>query len=103
MRRGAWRVYRCASAVRLPWAHAAQIIMARLSTHVLDTANGSPTAGIRVRLYGSAAPNPGKNLRDNLAAPTRAPGASLRAGGDASSFSVADYFFQILNEASHTA
>ena len=30
--------------------------MARLTTHILDTANGRPAAGVRIRLYAQAQP-----------------------------------------------
>src|SRR5205085_2796896 len=51
-RRGgsAWHLHRSAAAVRLPRVEAHQV-MARLSTHVLDTARGVAAQGLLVELY----------------------------------------------------
>ena len=45
------RLHGSAAAVWLPGSDAAEIEMARISTHVLDIAKGMPAAGVRVDLY----------------------------------------------------
>ena len=71
--------------------------MARLSTHVLDTANGRPAKGMEVRLYGCA----GESRQLLEAATTNADGrtdAPLLAGDSLETgvyelvFCVAEYF-----------
>jgi len=72
-------------------------MMARLSTHVLDTANGRPAAGMRVRLYAcegeprqllkTAITNPDGRTDEPLLA-----GERLPTGVYELEFSVAEYF-----------
>ncbi len=76
--------------------------MGRLTTHVLDTANGVPGAGIRVSLY---ALDGGRNLLTtavtNDAGRTDAPLLSeeaFRAGSYELEFSVGEYFAAAGNE-----
>ena len=72
--------------------------MGKLTTHVLDTANGCPAAGMRVRLYrvdDAAAPALLADFALNHDGRADAPllaGDSFRAGRYRLVFSVADYF-----------
>jgi 5-hydroxyisourate hydrolase len=69
--------------------------MARLSTHVLDTANGRPAAGMRVRLYVCEPRRLVKTATTNADGRTDEPmleGDALVAGVYELVFSVADYF-----------
>jgi 5-hydroxyisourate hydrolase len=69
--------------------------MARLSTHVLDTANGRPAAGIRVQLYACGPRKLLKTVTTNADGRTDEPllaGGALAAGVYELVFSVADYF-----------
>ena len=71
--------------------------MGKLTTHVLDTANGCPAAGMRVSLYRLAADRaePLKTLQLNLDGRTDAPlleAASMVAGRYRLVFDVAGYF-----------
>ena len=72
--------------------------MARLSTHVLDTAAGTPAAGMRLRLSRLDAAGDLQevaNLRTNADGRTDAPllsGDAMQAGRYRLSFEVADYF-----------
>lgn len=71
--------------------------MARLSTHVLDTANGRPAAGMRVRLYACEG-EPRQLLKTAITNPdgrTDEPllsGERLPTGVYELEFSVAEYF-----------
>ena len=83
-------------------------IMARLSTHVLDTANGRPAAGMRIRLYAcegqprqllkTAITNPDGRTDEPLLA-----GEGLPTGVYELEFSVAEYFAASGGAASGTA
>ncbi|HEX7389082.1 MAG TPA: hydroxyisourate hydrolase [Acidiphilium sp.] len=70
--------------------------MTRLTTHILDTANGRPAAGVRIRLY--AAAEPGKPLAEAVtdangrAACTPADQSTLDTGRYDLVFSVGPYF-----------
>ena len=71
--------------------------MGCLTTHVLDTANGCPAAGMRVRLYalGDSAPALLKELTLNHDGRADAPlleGEAMRAGSYRLEFDVAAYF-----------
>ena len=71
--------------------------MGQLTTHVLDTANGCPAAGMRVRLYALAggAPTLLKELTLNHDGRADAPlleGDTMRAGSYRLEFDVAAYF-----------
>jgi 5-hydroxyisourate hydrolase len=69
--------------------------MPRLSTHVLDTANGRPAAGMRVRLYAGEPRKLVKTVTTNADGRTEEPllaGDALAAGVYELVFSVADYF-----------
>ena len=72
--------------------------MGRLTTHVLDTTNGRPAAGMRVRLYALAAgsaPALMKDLLLNQDGRADAPllgGDTMRAGRYRLEFDVAAYF-----------
>jgi 5-hydroxyisourate hydrolase len=71
--------------------------MGRLSTHVLDTVNGRPAAGVRIvlhRLDGEAR-EPVAETRTNADGRTDAPlmtGDAMRAGAYEILFHVGDYF-----------
>ena len=70
--------------------------MARLTTHILDTANGRPAAGVRIRLYAQA--QPGTLLAEAVtdangrAACTPQGAASLPSGVYDLVFSIGPYF-----------
>jgi 5-hydroxyisourate hydrolase len=69
--------------------------MARLSTHVLDTANGRPAAGMRVQLYAGEPRTLVKTVTTNADGRTAEPllaGEALAAGVYELVFGVADYF-----------
>jgi 5-hydroxyisourate hydrolase len=71
--------------------------MARLSTHVLDTANGRPAKGMEVRLYSSTGESRQllKSATTNADGRTDAPllaGASIETGTYELVFNVAEYF-----------
>ncbi len=71
--------------------------MGKLTTHVLDTMNGCPAAGMRVRLYSLAGGSAAliKELTLNQDGRADAPllqGESLRAGAYRLVFDVAPYF-----------
>jgi 5-hydroxyisourate hydrolase len=72
--------------------------MGRLSTHVLDTANGCPAAGMRVVLSRLDAAGQAEELRslaldaDGRAGAPRLEGAALQRGRYRLAFHVADYF-----------
>lgn len=72
--------------------------MGKLSTHVLDTAHGSPAAAMRVELYrigANGAPELIKRTVTNLDGRTDAPllsGDELRTGTYELQFHVAEYF-----------
>ena len=69
--------------------------MARLSTHVLDTANGRPAAGMRVQLYVCEPRRLVKTVTTNADGRTDEPllaGDALAAGVYELVFGVADYF-----------
>ena len=71
--------------------------MGKLTTHVLDTMNGCPAAGLRVRLYalGGAAPALVKEIALNHDGRADAPlleGDALRAGAYRLVFDLAPYF-----------
>ncbi|MBZ5727873.1 MAG: hydroxyisourate hydrolase [Acidobacteriia bacterium] len=71
--------------------------MARISTHVLDTARGAPAAGVRVRLYACEgnSRHPMKSAVTNADGRTDEPlleGERLRQGWYELEFSVAGYF-----------
>jgi 5-hydroxyisourate hydrolase len=72
--------------------------MGKLSTHVLDTAHGSPAAAMRVELYRigvNGAPELIKRTVTNLYGRTDAPllsGVELRTGIYELQFHVAEYF-----------
>jgi len=71
--------------------------MAKLTTHVLDTAHGCPAAGMRVRLYrlGGAGAEPLADFALNADGRADAPllaGDACRPGRYRLLFSVADYF-----------
>ncbi len=67
--------------------------MARLSTHVLDTAQGRPAAGMRVRLYraGEVLADTETNVDGRTAQPLLA-GDRIAAGAYELVFSVGAYF-----------
>jgi 5-hydroxyisourate hydrolase len=73
--------------------------MARLSTHVLDTANGRPAAGMRVRLYVCEPRMLAKTVWTNADGRTEVAGDALTPGVYELVFSVADYFAQYGNAA----
>jgi 5-hydroxyisourate hydrolase len=80
--------------------------MARLSTHVLDTANGRPAAGIRIRLYVCEPRRLVKTATTNADGRTDEPlleGDALVAGVYELVFSVADYFAQFADAAGNAA
>jgi len=69
--------------------------MAGLSTHVLDTANGRPAAGMRVQLYACEPRRLLETVTTNADGRTDEPllaGAALTAGVYELVFGVADYF-----------
>ena len=69
--------------------------MAKLSTHVLDTAAGVPARGVRVQLWREGAEAPLADLKTNPDGRTDAPlleGDALKPGRYRLSFHVADYF-----------
>jgi 5-hydroxyisourate hydrolase len=71
--------------------------MARLSTHVLDTANGRPAAGVRIRLYACAGDtrrllNTATTNADGRTDEPLLEGHALAAGVYELVFSVGDYF-----------
>ncbi|HXB73564.1 MAG TPA: hydroxyisourate hydrolase [Candidatus Acidoferrales bacterium] len=69
--------------------------MARLSTHVLDTANGRPAAGMRVQLYACQPRRLVKTVTTNADGRTDEPllaGDALAAGVYELVFGVGDYF-----------
>jgi len=69
--------------------------MAKLSTHVLDTANGRPAAGMRVQLYAGDPRRLVKTVTTNADGRTDEPlltGDALAAGVYELVFSVGDYF-----------
>jgi 5-hydroxyisourate hydrolase len=66
-----------------------------LTTHVLDTANGCPGAGIRVRLYAEDAVHPVAEACTNADGRCDQPlleGAALRPGHYTLEFDAGDYF-----------
>jgi 5-hydroxyisourate hydrolase len=75
------------------------ILMARLSTHVLDTAAGVPAAGVRIDLLAQSAEGwrPVKTTRTNADGRTDEPllsGATIPVGTYRLEFHVGDYFRQ---------
>src|SRR5271154_2311438 len=67
--------------------------MGKLTTHVLDTANGCPAAGVRVALYqGNKLISEGLTNRDGRMESPLAEGPSLVAGTYRLEFSVGAYF-----------
>lgn len=71
--------------------------MARLSTHVLDTASGKPAAGVRIRLYTCElhfceARKLVKTVTTNSDGRAQVAGDGLEAGLYELVFSVGDYF-----------
>jgi len=66
--------------------------MARLSTHVLDTANGRPAAGMRVRLYVCEPRRLAETVWTNADGRAEVAGDTLKPGVYERVFSVADYF-----------
>jgi 5-hydroxyisourate hydrolase len=66
--------------------------MARLSTHVLDTANGRPAAGMRVRLYVCEPRGLAETVWTNANGRAEFAGDALTPGVYELVFSVADYF-----------
>src|ERR1700692_2811568 len=69
--------------------------MGRLSTHVLDTPNGRPAAGMRIQLYVCEPRRLVKTVTTNFDGRTDEPllaGDALAAGVYELVFSVADYF-----------
>jgi 5-hydroxyisourate hydrolase len=71
--------------------------MGKLTTHVLDTATGTPARGLRVELHavGSATAQPLASFRTNADGRAAAPlleGEALRAGRYTLTFHVGDYF-----------
>jgi 5-hydroxyisourate hydrolase len=70
--------------------------MARLTTHVLNIATGTPAAGMRVELRslieGSAAPIAAQTNADGRCAAPLLEGAAFRAGRYSLTFHVAAYF-----------
>jgi 5-hydroxyisourate hydrolase len=71
--------------------------MGRLSTHVLDTVNGRPAAGVRIELHrlDGEAREPVAETRTNADGRTDAPlmtGDAMRAGAYEILFHVGDYF-----------
>jgi 5-hydroxyisourate hydrolase len=80
--------------------------MPRLSTHVLDTANGRPAAGMRVRLYVCEPRRLVKTATTNVDGRTDEPlleGDAVAVGVYELVFSVADYFAQFGNAAGNAA
>ena len=73
--------------------------MPRLSTHVLDTANGRPAAGMRVRLYVCEPRSLAKTVWTNADGRTEVAGDSLTPGVYELVFSVGDYFAMSSNTA----
>jgi 5-hydroxyisourate hydrolase len=73
--------------------------MARLSTHVLDTANGKPAAGMRVRLYVCEPRGLAETVWTNANGRAEFAGDAVAAGVYELVFSVADYFAQFGNAA----
>jgi 5-hydroxyisourate hydrolase len=71
--------------------------MARLSTHVLDTANGRPAAGMRVRLYVCEPRRLAKTVWTGEDGRTEVAGDALTPGVYELVFSVADYFAMCSN------
>jgi 5-hydroxyisourate hydrolase len=69
--------------------------MGRLTTHVLDTANGCPGAGIAVRLYAEDNARPLAEVRTNVDGRCDAPlleGAAMKPGRYALEFEAGTYF-----------
>ncbi|MBS0583162.1 MAG: hydroxyisourate hydrolase [Proteobacteria bacterium] len=69
--------------------------MGRLTTHVLDTAHGTPASGMRVELHAADSGERLANLATNHDGRAAAPlleGAALRPGRYTLSFHVAEYF-----------
>jgi 5-hydroxyisourate hydrolase len=66
--------------------------MARLTTHVLDTANGRPAAGVRVQLYAGEPRSLWKTVWTNEDGRAEVAGDALAPGVYELVFSVADYF-----------
>ena len=69
--------------------------MGRLTTHVLDTANGCPGAGILVRLYAENSVRPVAEARTNADGRCDKPlleDAAMRAGHYTLDSTVGDYF-----------
>ena len=69
--------------------------MAQISTHVLDTANGRPAAGMRVQLYAGEPRRLVKTVTTNADGRTDEPllaGSALAAGVYELVFGVAEYF-----------
>ena len=72
-------------------------MLGKLTTHVLDVADGIPAAGMRIELHdlASSAPRLIQEIRTNADGRTAAPlleGESLRVGRFALTFHVAEYF-----------
>ena len=69
--------------------------MGRLTTHVLDTANGCPGAGILVRLYAENSVRPVAEARTNADGRCDKPlleGETMRPGHYTLEFDAGDYF-----------
>ena len=69
--------------------------MGRLTTHVLDTAQGSPARGMRVELHAADSGEELASLATNADGRANAPlleGAALHPGRYTLAFHVADYF-----------
>jgi 5-hydroxyisourate hydrolase len=68
--------------------------MGRLTTHVLDTASGSPAAGLKIELFRAGSAAPLKTLRTNADGRADAPlleGEALTAGQYELRFHAGDY------------
>jgi len=76
--------------------------MARLSTHVLDTANGRPAAGMRVRLYVCEPRGLAETVWTNAKGRAEFAGDAFAPGVYELVFSVADYFVPSGNAAGDT-
>jgi hydroxyisourate hydrolase len=69
--------------------------MGRLSTHVLDTAGGTPAEGVRIELFRGDERAPVRSVSTNADGRTEAPlldGAELVAGSYRIVFHVGEYF-----------
>ena len=69
--------------------------MGKLTTHVLDTANGAPAAGVAVRLYAGEGGAPIAETATNADGRCDRPlleGGAMRVGAYRLEFAVADYF-----------